>query len=68
MTIAARLDLCEEAYGDWDLDGVIGAPELAMLLSIWGAASPPFGDFTGDGVVNAQDLAILLARWGPVPS
>jgi hypothetical protein len=62
-----RLDVCEIAYGDWDLDGVVAANELAFLLSGWGTSSPLFGDFTGDSIINAADLSVLLSRWGPVP-
>ncbi len=63
----ARPDACEHAYDDWNLDGVIGAKEFALLLSGCGAAAPTFGDLTGDGVVNAEDLSLLLTHWGAVP-
>ncbi len=60
------LDACEYARGDFDLDGLIGAPDLAYLLSVWGAVGAPVGDLSGDGSINAADLSILLANWGPL--
>ena len=53
--------------GDINGDGVIDAPDLAMLLSNWeipGAA----GDLNGDTVVDAADLATLLSLWGDCPA
>lgn len=61
-----HLDSCEYARGDFDLDGTVGAPDLGILLALWGIPKPPAGDFNGDGAVGAPDLAIFLARWGPV--
>jgi hypothetical protein len=51
-------------FGDLNLDGVIGAQDLATLLSNWGTQGPLLGDVNRDGAINAQDLAILLGRWG----
>ncbi|MFM7135191.1 MAG: di-heme oxidoredictase family protein, partial [Planctomycetota bacterium] len=61
------LDSCERAFGDLNLDGVVNAADLAMLLSVWASPDPEFGDFNRDGVVNAADLAFLLGRWGSSP-
>ncbi len=47
--------------GDLDGDGVVGAADLALLLSQWGGAGE--GDLDGDGNVGAGDLALLLAAW-----
>ncbi|MCE2883527.1 MAG: IPT/TIG domain-containing protein [Planctomycetaceae bacterium] len=63
------LDTCERAFGDLDLDGVVGAGDLALLLEAWGltgegAAGELVGDLDLDGVVGAADLSLLLARWG----
>jgi alpha-tubulin suppressor-like RCC1 family protein len=60
------LDSCERQQGDLNLDGTVGAQDLAMLLGVWGQANPPYGDLSGDGVVGPQDLAAILASWGPV--
>ena len=63
----ARLDSCERAFGDLNLDGRIGGIDLAMLMTVWGEANPPHGDLNGDGHVGGPDLAYLMSRWGPVP-
>ena len=59
-------DSCESALGDFGLDGVVGADDLAFLLSLWGTASAS-ADLSGDGIVGAQDLAIVLSNWGDTP-
>ena len=61
-----RLDACEVAQGDFNLDGEIGAADLAELLSLWGSVNQPYGDLNDDGVIGAQDLAVLLDHWGPL--
>jgi hypothetical protein len=59
-----ELDACEFARGDLNLDGVINAADLAVLLAFWGVPNPPVGDLDGDGTVNGADLATLLVNWG----
>ncbi len=54
------LDPCP---GDLNGDGVVGAADIAELLSYWGG--PSIADINGDGDTNALDLAILLGFWGP---
>ncbi|MFZ9882561.1 MAG: dockerin type I domain-containing protein, partial [Phycisphaerales bacterium] len=61
-----KIDACERAYGDFDLDGVVGGADLATLLGVWAQPDPQVGDLNADGTVSAADLAILLGRWGPV--
>jgi hypothetical protein len=62
-----RPDRCEVEYGDFDLDGVVGGNELAVMLSVWATAGDPYGDLNGDWLVNGVDLGLILSRWGPVP-
>ena len=62
------LDRCERDFGDLNLDGMVSAPDLALLLGAWGTPGVGFGDFGGDGIVNAADLAFLLSKWSAVPS
>jgi hypothetical protein len=59
-------DICQ-CLEDLSRDGVVSAPDLALLLSFWGTPGSPVvnPDFDGNGVVGAQDLARLLSRWGP---
>ncbi len=49
--------------GDLDGDGAVNAPDLAMLLAVWGPCDGCDADLNGDGVVDAGDLAALLAAW-----
>jgi hypothetical protein len=62
-----RLDACELARGDTNLDGVVNSADLTVLLSLWGTTNPPVGDLDGDGQINAFDVTILLTNWGPTP-
>lgn len=58
--------VCE---GDIDLDGIVGVPDLLLLLAQWGDVCPPLclGDLDGDGLVGVPDLLMLLAGWGACP-
>lgn len=49
---------------DLDGDGVVSAPDLAVMLGAWGTAG---ADLDGDGSTNATDLAGLLGAWGACP-
>ncbi|MEI7877865.1 MAG: MopE-related protein, partial [Planctomycetota bacterium] len=60
-----RLDRCEFARGDLNLDGVVNAVDLAIILTNWGPATT--GDTNADGIVNAFDLGAVLANWGVLP-
>jgi hypothetical protein len=51
---------------DFDTDGMVGAADLAAILSAWGGPDAAF-DLDGDGAVGASDLAALLSAWGPCP-
>lgn len=62
-----KIDACEIAYGDFDLNGAISGTDLSVILSAWGATNPPAGDLDGDSTVGGTDLTILLGRWGPIP-
>ena len=62
-----HLDSCELNRGDMNLDGIVSAPDLALLLNFWGFVNPPVADLNQDGVVNAADLTALLGNWGTVP-
>lgn len=57
-------DQCQ-CIADLFVDGVVGGPDLAVVLAQWGATTMPVGDITRDGQVNGVDLAIVLANWGP---
>lgn len=62
----------DRAAEDLNLDGAVGAPDLAMLLAAWGACAEPdpangfcFTDLNRDGAIGPQDLAQFLAAWNP---
>ena len=61
------LDSCERARGDLNLDGIVSAPDISLLLLAWGSVNSPIGDLNGDGYVNAADLSTLLYNWGTTP-
>ncbi len=52
---------------DLDGDGLVGTPDLVLLLGAWGTdpGGPP--DFDGDGNVGTADLIELLGNWGACP-
>lgn len=56
------LDLCQFATGDLDLDGMVDASDLSLVLAGWGAAGVS-GDCNDDGFTNSEDLSIILANW-----
>jgi hypothetical protein len=62
-----RLDKCEFAYGDLNLNGIINQQDVNILLGWWGIPNPQYGDLDGDGSCGPTDLGVLLARWGSVP-
>jgi len=62
-----HLDTCELARGDLNLDGVVNAADLGILLNLWGLVNPPLGDLNRDGVVSAADLGLMLNAWGSTP-
>ena len=54
--------IANSIFADLNGDGVVSAPDLAILLGAWGDATC-LADLNGDGVVNASDLGILLGAW-----
>jgi uncharacterized membrane protein len=48
---------------DLDGDGMIGAPDLSLLLAAWGSFGSD-ADLDGDDQVGAADLSLMLAAWG----
>jgi hypothetical protein len=47
---------------DLDGDGIVGAGDLAVVLSAWGQPGP--SDLDGNGITDSKDLARLLSNWG----
>ncbi len=51
--------------GDLNDDGVVGPPDLGILLALWNTDGSPNGaDINLDGTVNAADLGLLVGGWG----
>jgi len=48
---------------DLDCDGIVGGPDLAIVLANWNSADPT-ADIDGSGTVDAADLAQVLGKWG----
>lgn len=61
--IPAILEQEPELPEDLDGDGVVGAGDLAVVLSSWGAGGGP-ADIDGNGTVDSKDLARILSSWG----
>ena len=55
--------------GDINLNSVVDAVDLAMVLTSWGTSGSeyPRADVNHDGVVNGPDLGALLGGWGSCP-
>ena len=60
---------CDPCTGDLNGDGVVGPPDLGILLAVWGTDGGDIAgaDINGDGTVNASDLGPLLGAWGVCP-
>ncbi len=56
-------DPCELDRGDLNLDGIVNAMDIAILLSYWGTVGFPIGDMNHDNIIDAADLTIMLAHW-----
>ena len=60
------IDLCAppcdaDCPADLNLDGVVGAQDLSILLGSW--QQPGCADLDGNNTVDGADLAALLAAW-----
>ena len=62
-----RIDLCNYALGDFDLDNVVNSADLGFCLIFYGETDPPFGDLNGNGICDAEDLGQLLGNYGILP-
>jgi hypothetical protein len=61
-----RVDLCEYAKGDFDLDGEVTTADLSVALLYIGEVDSPIGDLDDDGTVTTADVSLLLLNFGPV--
>jgi hypothetical protein len=65
LFIGTQFSAAPLKVGDLDGDGIVSAPDVAILLGAWGASGcgEP-ADLNGDGSVGAPDLAVILGNWG----
>ena len=61
-----RIDLCEYAKGDLDLNAYIDNGDVAILMLYFGEVGTSFGDLDGTQTIDTGDIAILLMNFGPV--
>ncbi|MCP4893723.1 MAG: hypothetical protein GY911_07905, partial [Actinomycetales bacterium] len=50
--------------GDINLDTVVNAADLGLLIGEWGCKGKCVADLNEDGMVNAADLGLLIGAWG----
>ena len=62
----SRIDNCEYAKGDFDLNGEVDTADLSLALLYLGELDSPFGDLDGDGTVTTADVSLLLMNFGSV--
>ncbi len=61
-----RLTIVAPVLADLNADGVIGAADIDVLVTGWGAvtADTLHCDLNNDGAIDRRDLAIILGQWG----
>ena len=59
-----RLDSCEQAVGDLNLNGVVDQGDVYILLGWWHFPDGAPCDFNADGNIDGRDLGFVLARFG----
>jgi hypothetical protein len=59
-----RLDVCERANGDMNLNGVVDVRDLYYWLGIQDSPFAYQGDIDGDGENSGGDIALILLNFG----
>jgi len=62
IPVNQTITVVNPAAADLNDDGIVGPPDLSILLAAWGTSGSP-ADLDDSGVVGAPDLSILLASW-----
>jgi alpha-tubulin suppressor-like RCC1 family protein len=62
-----RLDDCELASGDLDMNNEIDYGDLVIILLYFGERDLPFGDLDHNGLIDFGDIAMLMMNFGPTP-
>ncbi|MFM1824285.1 MAG: hypothetical protein RI967_2551 [Planctomycetota bacterium] len=61
-----RIDACQIARGDLDLNGQVDGADILVILANWMAKNPTHPDPTGNNFFDGADLSVVLANWGPL--
>ena len=61
-----RIDLCEYAKGDFDLNGIVDLGDLSIVLLYIGESGTQICDLDGSSQIDFGDIQILLLSFGPV--
>ena len=61
-----RIDACEVALGDLDLNGEVDAADISLLLLDFGPCDACAEDLDADGFISMGDLSLLLMNFGPI--
>jgi hypothetical protein len=64
---AFLIDLGPPCLPDIDGDGIVGFPDLLLLLSKWGPCPGCPEDIDGNEEVGFPDLLVVLSTWGACP-
>ena len=62
-----RLDVCERANGDMNLNGVVDVRDLYYWLGIQDSPFAYQGDIDGDGENSGGDIALIVLNFGTAP-
>lgn len=60
-----RLDECEQALGDLDLNGIVDDGDVAIALLDFGPCLSCVADLDRNGSVDLGDVALILLNYGP---
>lgn len=59
-----KLDSCEQAVGDLNLNGSIDHGDVLILLGWWHLPAGAPCDYNNDANIDGRDLGFILARYG----
>ena len=63
-TVADECPAEKSCPGDVNLDGLVDAADLGVLIAEWNCTKGCSADLNEDGLVDSADLGLLIAGWG----